>query len=293
MNYRKFWLTNALGNEYQFTDENSKIYFNEPQGLGFAKSYSVEKVGNSELVTSQQYEMTDITGDLLFFADANGTKYQDYQNFIQFAKYKPLEFHYLTPNNLTAYHCQILFTQADKSEVTTDGIMHIPVVFHRLTEWLTDNDTTYTFDNTAIDEGKYYDLVYDYHYAGTTLGGSSVWNNGTDDVGFILTIEGVVQNPQFTLSQNGAIYGIAKINGTYDYVMIDSIETEESIYLEYNGSVVANPEQYQDMTVANGQSYLTWTKLKVGETMFAFTCGNIDSFDGQVKITFKTSYVTV
>lgn len=293
MNYRKFWLVNALGNEYQFTDENSKIYLNQPEGLGFQRSYTVQKVGNSELVTSQQFTLTNITGELLFYADSNGTKYDDYQKFVQFAKYKPLEFHYLTPNDLKAYHCSVLFTQADKSEVSEDSIMHIPVVFHRLTEWLTDSDTSYTFDNMAIDDGKYYDVVYDYHYAGTTLGGSSVWNNGTDDVGFILTITGTVQNPQFTLSQNGEIYGICKINGTYDYVMVDSIETEESIYLEQNGSVVANPEQYQDMTVANGQSYLTWTKLKVGETMFAFTCGNIDSFDGQIKVTFKTSYVTV
>lgn len=293
MNYRKFWLVNALGNEYQFTDENSKIYLNQPEGLGFVKAYSVEKVGNSELVTSQQYELTDITGELLFYDTNNGTKYNDYQNFIQFAKYRPLEFHYLIPNSLTSFHCQILFTQADKSEVSDDSIMHIPVVFHRLTEWLTDNDTTYVFDNSAIDDGKYYDVVYDYHYASTGLGGSSVWNNGTDDVGFILTIDGEVQNPQFTLSQNGAIYGICKINGTYDYVMIDSIETEESIYLENNGSVIANPEQYQDMTVANGNSYLTWTKLKVGETIFAFTCGNIDTFDGEIKIVFKTSYVTV
>ena len=293
MNYRKFWLVNALGNEYHFTDENSKIYLNQPEGLGFQKAYSVEKVGNSELLTSQQFTLTNITGELLFFADSNGTKYQDYQNFIQFAKYKPLEFHYLTPNSLTAYHCQVIFTQADKSEVSEDGLMRVPVNFHRLTEWLTDTDVQYTFDNTAIDDGKYYDVVYDYHYAGTTLGGSSVWNNGTDDVGFVFTIDGAVQNPQFTLSQNGAIYGICKITGTYDYVMIDSIETEESIYLEYNGSVISNPEQYQDMTVANGNSYLTWTKLKVGETIFAFTCGNIDTFDGEIKITFKNSYATV
>lgn len=293
MNYRKFWLTNALGNEYQFTDENSKIYLNQPEGLGFQRSYSIQRAGNSELVTSQQFTLTNITGELLFYADSNGTRYNDYQQFIQFVKYKPLELHYLTPNDIKSYHCGVIFTQADKSETSTDSIMHIPVVFHRLTEWLTDNDTVYTFDNSATDEGKYYDVVYDYHYAGTSLGGSSVWNNGTDDVGFVLTIEGEVQNPQFTLSQNNAVYGVCKINGTYDYVMINSVDAEESIYLENNGSVISNPEQYQDMTVANGQSYLTWTKFKVGESIFAFTCGNIDTFDGQIKISFKTSYATV
>lgn len=291
--YRRFWLVNALGNEFSFTDDNAKIFLNEPQGLGFQKAYTSVRVGNSEIVTSQQFNLTDVTGELLFYRDGNGEKYEDYQNFIQFVKYKPLELHYLTPNSLTAYHCNIIFSQADKSEITELGMLRVPVTFHRLSEWLTDEDTIITLDNTAIDDGKYYNVVYDYHYAGTSLGGSAIWNNGTDDVGFIFTIDGTVQNPSFTLSQNGDIYGICKINGTYDYLMIDSIETEESIYLENGGSVISNPEQYQDMTVSNGKSYLTWTKLKVGETTFAFTCGNIESFDGEITITFKKSYVTV
>ena len=261
--YRRFWLVNALGNEFSFTDDNAKIFLNEPQGLGFQKAYTSVRVGNSEIVTSQQFNLTDVTGELLFYRDGNGEKYEDYQNFIQFVKYKPLELHYLTPNSLTAYHCNIIFSQADKSEITELGMLRVPVTFHRLSEWLTDEDTVITLDNTAIDDGKYYNVVYDYHYAGTSLGGSTIWNNGTDDVGFIFTIDGTVQ------------------------------ETEESIYLENGGSVISNPEQYQDMTVANGKSYLTWTKLKVGETTFAFTCGNIESFDGEITITFKKSYVTV
>lgn len=293
MDYRKFWLTNALGNEYRFTDENSKIYLNEPEGFGFNRSYSVEKVGNSELVTSQQFNLTDITGDLLFFAGTNGTKYQDYQNFIKFVKYKPLEFHYLTPNNITAYHCQILFTSANKTEVAEDSILHVPVTFHRLTEWITDDSTTYTIDNTQIGDGKYYDLIRDYNYAGTGLSGTPIYNNGTDDVGVVVIIDGECTNPQFTFSQNGEVYGICKINGTYDYLLIDSVEMTEQLYAEYQGSVVTNPEQYQDFTVRNGAAYLTWIKLKVGESTFAFTCGNINTFTGDVKIRVKESFATV
>lgn len=292
MDYRKFWLINTLGNRYDFT-EDQYIFLNNPQGLGFNRSFSSLKVGNSEMVTSQQFNLTDVQGELLFMQQTNGQKYEAYQRFIQFAKFKPLELHYQTPNNLTSYHCDVIFTQIDKTEVGTDGILRCPVIFHRLTEWLTDTDEQYIFTNDPLDEGKYHDLVYDYHYAGTNLSNSVIYNNGTDDVGFIIEIDGECENPQFSLTQGGEVYGICKINGTYDYVMIDSVERTESIYLEQNGSVVTNPEQYQDFTIANGNSYLTWCKFKVGATTFNFTCGNIETFDGIVKIRFKTSFATI
>lgn len=289
---RRFWLVNTLGNRYDFTKDCS-VFLESPQGLGFRKVYTSMVVGNSELVTSQQFSLTDIQGNLLFMDNTNGTKYQKYQDFIQFAKYKPLEFHYQTPNNLDSYHCDVIFVQANKTEVNTDGILNVPVTFHRLTEWLTDNDETFVMDNSPLDEGKFHDLVYDYHYAGTNLSNTPITNRGTDDVGFVLEVFGEVQNMQFTLSQGGEVYGICKINGTYDYVMIDSVERTETIYLERNGSVITNPEQYQDFTIANGQSYLTWAKLRVGQSTFAFTSGNIDTFSGTVMISFKTSYATV
>lgn len=293
MNYRKHWLINALGDKYEFTNKNSRIFLNNPSGFGFRRSYVSQKVGNSELITSQEFQLTDITGELLFYADGIGEMYEDYQTFIQFAKYKPLEFHYQTPNQLTSYYCDVLFVQADKGEVSTDHILHILVIFHKLTEWLDDTDYTVVLRNVPIGEGKYYELVRPYHYAGTNLSGTPIVNSGTDDVGFIITIDGEVQNPQFTLTQYGDSYGICKINGTYDFLQIDSVERTEKIYAERNGSVITNPEQYQDFTIRNGNAYLTWCKFRVGETIFSFTSGNIDTFDGTITIQFKASRVTV
>lgn len=294
ISYRKHWLVNALGERYDFTDKDrGEVFLSNPTGFGFQRQFSSMIVGNSELVTSTQFTLTDITGELLFYKSSVGGKYEDYQRFIQFAKFKPLEFHYQTPNELTSYHCDVLFTQADKSEVEVDNILHVPIVFHRLTEWLTDEDKVYTLDNSPIGDGKYHNLVYDYNYAGTNLSNGVLTNDGTDDIGFIVEIIGNCQNPQFSLAQNGEIYGICKINGTYDYVMIDSVERTESIYLERNGASITNPERFQDFTIRNGASYLTWCKLKVGESRFAFTCGNIDTFSGIVKISFKNSYASV
>lgn len=295
MAYRKFWLINSLGERYDFADPNKKenVFLNNPEGLGFQRSYTSLVVGNSELVTSQQFQLTDFKGSLVFYNGSNGTRYQAYFDFLKFAKYKPLELHYLTPNELKSYHCDVLFIQADKTEVKTGNVLTIPVTFHRLTEWLTDDDVVYELNNSPTGDGKKYDLTYNYSYSGSSLADTVLINNGTDDIGFVITVEGEVQNLQFTLSQNGETYGVCKINGTYDFVQIDSVERTESIYMENNGSVVTNPEQYQDFTIRNGASYLTWLKLKVGESHFSFTCGNIDSFDGTVTISFKESYVSV
>ena len=295
MAYRKFWLINSLGERYDFADPDKKenVFLNNPEGLGFQRAYTSLVVGNSELVTSQQFQLTDFKGSLVFYNGNNGTRYQAYFDFLKFAKYKPLELHYLTPNELKSYHCDVLFIQADKTEVKTGDVLTIPVTFHRLTEWLTDDDVVYELNNSPTGNGKKYDLAYNYSYSGSSLADSVLTNNGTDDIGFVITVEGEVQNLQFTLSQNGETYGVCKINGTYDFVQIDSVERTESIYLESNGSVVTNPEQYQDFTIRNGASYLTWLKLKVGESHFAFTCGNIDTFDGTVTISFKESYVSV
>jgi len=292
MDYRKFYIVNSLGNKYDLTDKNSKVFLNAPNGFGFDRSFTSLKVGNSELVTSQQFNLTDITGSLLFYNNTNGSKYEDYQNFVQFIKYKPLEFHYQTPNILSSYYCDVLLTQLTKGEVNTEGILEVPIVMHRLTEWLDDTAYTVTLTNASSGEGKYYPLVRPYHYAGTDLSNTPIYNNGTDDIGFILEINGECQNPQFSITQRGEQYGICKINGTYDYVMLDSVERTESMYLERNGSAITNPEQYQDFTIRNGASYLTWCKFRVGESIFNLTMGNIETFDGYVTIRFKNSYAT-
>lgn len=315
MDYRKFWIINSLGERFDMTKENSTIFLDKPEGFGFERQYSSQKVGNSELVTAQEFVLTDIKGELLFFDSTNGFKYQRYQDFIQFAKYKPLEFHYQTPNDEQSYHSEVLFVQAEKTQTGEDGILRVPVVFHRLTEWLTDTTFVMVLNNDPVGNGKYFNadgespymLHYQladgdtqgnpatayYCYAGTSLDNAEIINEGTDDVGFQIEVTGRVQNMQFSLAQDGEIYGICKINGTYDKIIINSVERSESIYLEYNNSVVSNPEQYQDFTIGNGVAYLTWCKIKVGTSTFGFTCGNIETFSGNVKLTFNKSYVTV
>lgn len=310
---RSFWIINSQGTRYDLTKENGTVFLSDPEGLGFKKNYTSQRVGNSELITSTEFAMLDIEGELLFLDSINGVKYQAYENFIQFAKFKPLELHYETPNNIDSYHCEILFIQADKGEVGQDGILRVPVVLHRTTDWLTDTTYVHILTNDPVGMGKFhnaqgdspYMLFYDdteyvgdsakahYSYSGLDLDDTVIYNEGTDEIGFQIEVDGEIQNFSFSLAQNGEIYGKCKINGTYDKIRIDSVERSESLYLEINGSSVTNPEQYQDFTIGNGLAFLTWCKFKVGETHITISAGNLETFDGTIKITYNKSYVTV
>lgn len=291
MNVRKFWLVNSLNEVYNLSQD--KIFFYQPKGLGFGVDYASQKLGNSELLLSNSYSLDDVGGELLFMQDTLEEKYQKYKEFINFIVRKPLELHYQMPGSNEDYYSNVLFIQADKEEVKEDGILRIPCVFHRTTEWLTTKDYVLTLTNTALENGKEYPLVRPYHYAGSSLTNTKIENKGTSDTGFSFSIDGRVENPQFTLSQNGEVYGICKLDGTFDFVQIDSNDLTESIYLEYNGAFLSNPHSYQDFSIRNGISYLTWCKLKVGTSVFVFNCSNIDTFNGKITIIFKNSYVSV
>lgn len=293
-NFREFWLTNSLNEIFHLTDQKTKILFSSPSGLGFTKTYDYEKVGNSQIVIDEQLELPDVSGEIIFFNDSLGSMYNDYSKFIEFISHEPVTLHYRIPSDLTDYYSEVIITRLEKSEVNNQtNYLSCPITFHRLTEWLTNDDYVIVLTNTTSDTGKFYALEREYHYAGTDLSGTEIFNNGTNEVGFQLTINGEIQNPQFTLTQDGKQYGICKINGTYDFVMINSNERDEQIYLERNGSVISSPEQYQDFTVADGESLLTWCKLKVGKSIFSFNSGNIDVFNGYIEIRFKKAYISV
>ena len=298
MDYRSLWLENALGKTYALTDETKTFTFlNTPTGFGFTKSYSVEKVGNLEILTSEEFSTGNVSGELVFYnPKGNDYIYQDYQNFISFINHKPIRLFYQTPNLLESesFYADILIASIQKGEIDKDGMLKASINMHKLGPWYNSSDTVIKLDNSLTSEGKYYDLERPYHYSSKGYDGGSIFNNGTNEVGFIFTISGdEIQNPFFSLIQNGEVYGVCRINGTYDYVMINSIEDQEQIYLELNGTVIASPEQKQDFTVRDGAAYLTWCKLKTGESTIRVSAGNIDTFAGEVTIAFKNSYVSV
>lgn len=292
MAYRKFWLINANNERYDLTEEQGNAFLDSPDNLGFSRSLSVLRLGNSEIVNSIETDLNSVTGELIFYKNTNETKYQNYFDFAQFIRFQPLFLYYLPPNTISPYYAEVYVLSLGKSEVNySSGVMHCPITYKRTTNWLTADEVVYQGDNSALPDGKFYDLERPYYYTGTNLSNIVLTNNGSDEIGMIIEIDGECVNPQFTISQNGEQYGVCKLTGTFDYVRINSIETEEEIYLEYNGSALSNPTSYQDLSVGDGTSKVTFVMLKVGVSDMVWAFGN--AFAGTVTIRYRNSYITV
>ena len=288
--YRQFYIENGLGDKYYLTNKNFKHFLSDPQGLGFQKTVNGYTLGNVTKVTSSSYNFMTISGELLFYSERENA-YQEYFNFVNFISFEPLQLFYLPPNTLTPYYCDIELTQADKSEYNKDGMLHVPLSMQMTSRWLSSEETVIELSKSFVGEGKHYDLGRPYYYAGNSLSNVEITNTGSEDIGMIIELNGDITNPQWTFTQNSVVYGSCKINGTYDYVKVNSQDGEQSIYLENDGSIIANPTVYQDLSITGG--VLTFIKLKTGTSIFSFTSGNIDDFNGTIKIRFSNSFVSV
>lgn len=289
---RQFYLENSLGKKYELTNKNFKQFLNEPEGLGFSKNLNVLRIGNDELITDEQYSMPSISGEVLFYDNLENA-YQDYLEFINFVRYSPLKLYYLPPNMLFPYYIECSITQVDKSEYQRVGYLSCPVTFYGYTLWQNSQESTLTVGNSESKDGKYYELIRPYHYPGNSLNSIEINNTGDVPIGFVFEVVGSVTNPRLIASQNGVVYGQLKLNGTFDYIRVDSNDLTESIYLENNGTVITNPLSYQDLSIADGVSDITFFKLKIGESKLSFSCDKISSFEGNVSFKWKDKKVSI
>lgn len=295
MSVRNFWLTNADDNRFELKGENitnTISFLNEPSGLGYSVALSTVKLGNTDIIMSEQYQLGSVAGDLIFIGTVP-EMYQQYQNLLTFLARKPITLHYCPPNTSDGYRCLIRVVSLEKTEVSAeDGVMHCPIQMYRQSMWYQDEPNRLDVDNSTAD-GKSYPLDIPYSYGALSLENIQLVNAGMTDTALKVEIFGETTNPEWDLfDEDGNKYGAAKITGTYDYVRVDSDDLNEEIYLERNGSVIANAINYQDLTVGSPQQvFVTFLKLQPGTSTLMFDLG--DSFAGSVRITWSNAYVSV
>lgn len=295
MNVRNFWLTNADDVRFELKGRNianTISFLHEPEGLGYTVGLSTVKLGNTDIILSEQYSLPPAAGDLIFIGSVPDM-YQQYQNLLTFLARRPITLHYLPPNTNESYRCLVRVTSLEKTEVSAeDGCLHCPIQFYRQSMWFNDNPNILDVRN-EIGEGKSYPLDRPYSYGAVGLENIRVVNNGMTDTSIKIEIFGAVTDPEWKLfDENNEQYGAAKILGTYSYVRVDSDDTAEEIHLERNGSVIANAINYQDLTVGSPQQvYVTFLKIQPGTSTLMFDLG--DDFDGYVRLTWSNAYVSV
>lgn len=281
MNIRKFWITNGNNQTIQFADSVSKIFLNNPTGLGVSNTLTTNQYADKlDLVNSDQ-NFHQIGGEYLFYDVENKDKYEQYNSFITFLTHKPLVFYYQIPTNpLKVYSIDVGVLSIDKTEVKTDGALRCNFSLQALSRWKgTDVIITERADTIEIT------------------------NDGHMPVGFEITLTNfnVLQNnainPTFTLEQDGAIYGIAKFIDQYDTsvsavgstsfksVYVNTNDGDQEVVLKNQvNAILPNPLSYQDFSISNGDVYVTFMKLARGtSTLKVYSSDHLTTTDVTVK----------
>lgn len=273
--YRTFWLINADDERWDLTDKDFRCFLNSPSGLGFKKTVNVTRYGERAVKDSEVYDFPSPQGDLLFYDSVNSTRYEKYNDFMKFLNKQPITLYYQIPvTDLSGipdtYSLECEVTEVQKSESNTEKMLQSSVVFNGLSFW--------KGDEVAIQ--------------GTGMA-YTIENDSDFPIGFEITVEGTLENPYFTLEQDGEVYGEAKfIDSTaFDSFYINSTDGEQNVVLEQSGSVLPNPLSYQDLSISNGSIYVTFVKLAKGES--TLTIGMDSGSITKAEIRFTPMYRSV
>lgn len=305
--YRRFWFTNAKGETKLLSSEEiTKVFLDSPSNLGYQNSVQAVRLGNGAKLLHTSRSFPNPTGELIFYADTITGVYNDYNNFIKFISVGGLQFHY-SPATTSAidYFIDCEIASVDKGQIDhSNGAMHCSINITGLSFWKDANLVNSINKNEVVNSGKYYNLVRDYHYEGSSLNDIEIINNGTEEIGFIIEIDpqnpaspettNTVTNPTWALYHEDEIvsYGIAQMTGTFDKVIVSSLDGYQNITLIQNGATVPNPATYQKLDF-NNQGIVTFPRLKVGKSHLVFSCSSLETYAGSVNIRFNHSYASV
>lgn len=280
--YRQFILRNNIGQIFNLTTKDNKIFLNKPDGLGFKKSLSSIRFGNTEETVSEVYDMPEPSGTIVFYSDENSNNYSDYFDFIRFAVKSPLILWYKIPipddeTKPNVYHIPVELTDLAKSEIDDrTGAIYSRVQFHGKNFW------KYTYTRSEI--------------TGSEI---SFYNDSDLEVGVELMLSkgdsSFFTNPVIHFQDNGVDYGICAISGTYTRIILNTKDKEQGLRL-YNGSdtEIANPLQYIEFSYADGKVKFPFPKLKVGaNTTILFDYDNSGEESRNYVLIFDKEYVSV
>lgn len=289
---RKFWLENGREEICELTNQSKPQFFYNPSGLGFTLEYSTIRFNHCDVIISEMIQLSDIEGELIFYASPKSQQYEDYFRFIRFISFDPMTLHYQPLNQTESYTCLVKVVELQKGEISTDGVMHCPIRFKRQTLWTSEKENIIEARKISVD-GKKYPLKRSYKYGTIITSNLVLSNESTVETPFLIEVEGNCVNLMYNLyDEAGKRYGAGKILGTYDRIVINSSDTEEEILLERNGEVIVNPFNYQDLSIGSDQeTAVTFLKLKPGVSTMNFVLD--EEFSGLVRISWRNTHASV
>lgn len=280
---RKNWLVNSLGRTYELTNKESKVFLSDIKGLGTSNKITISRSGNEASVETEEKELPNPSGTLLFFGDKNENTYTLFKGFIEFIKYQPLKLYQQLPSGFDSFYIDCLIEDLPKDEINKDGVLYSEIKFKGTSFWKQDKENDKEI-REVVSGGKTYPYTFPYSYEGNSFAHIDVVNSGDIACGFQLEIHGRITNPILSIFQNDVKYGEIAINGTYDKIIVDTRDKKENVYLELNHSPIANPTGKLVIN-GNGAYETPFPKFKVGSNVLTFACGG--SFNDAIHIKWQ------
>lgn len=134
MIYRSFTLYDESGTAKSLNGEpeGSKLYFENPTGLGFNLAPTFANIGSGffKNVSSDKIPQQNIVGDLIV------SDYAEYSAFVRWVlKAKKLYFAYRPTPTSDEYRCEVAIDYLTKTEKNAGASLRCPISFKPLTPW--------------------------------------------------------------------------------------------------------------------------------------------------------------
>lgn len=279
MNVRQFGLRNAKSEPNTMYDlMDLKHFFESPDGLGWGTTPTVERIGQTFIVTDEVVKQPGPSGKMWF------PSYEDYEEFLRFCQVGGLVLCYKPSESIPWRYldCTVEIKKSEKDH--EHGWLSCGISFTGVSRWYEDPIISHG-DAEEPEETKRYYLVggeetpYAYQYA--YHDGSAdpyYYVYGVSDVSlhisgviipsyFELTIFGPCLNPTYTLFANGKEVHKGQINtgltsnqklviNTHPKEMEISKYTKSGKYVE-NAYGQSNFETERIFSIPSGDSYMT------------------------------------
>ena len=271
---RQFKLTNGAGHTFDLMRRDA--FFHAPAGLGFSRSVSALRAGEAWLTQEDEPQQPAPSGELIFAG------YEQYEEFCAFIAEGRLSLWY-APRS-TWYSAPCIVTSLAKSEIETSRRLICAVSFLLESAWTRREK----LEIETEQGGKIYPYTYPYRY-GSPYGGSYVVQNGTQrDAALRLTIFGPVENPSWSVTNNGAVQRgrVEAAVAMGNKIVVDSSDGAMEL-AEYTNSNVFVRDLYGE----GDFSTVRFVRAPPGESVVSFEQEGGSAITAAVEVTFYADTV--
>ena len=252
---RQFSLKNRIGEVYRL---NSPDYFlHEPEGLGFTRRATYQKIGTSYEMIQDSFEQTPIKGQIMFRSDAEQSAYKRYLAFSAFLQEIPLTLVYRIPGGEFLLDC--VPESVEKTEINSAFGMDVGITLTPLSKWYQAIERTNADDTILIESDSLIESPCCLSFKGVSVENSTLeWGQ---EVNGVEVMSGALVG--VTIDATDTVYVRTDTN-PYQIYKVDSENIKTDLYAKSDFSTTRFPLLYK------------------GENLFTITGATEISIEGKI-----------